>query len=451
MSTPRARTPDLVEQHEDRILMIWASAGAWIVADHPFRQLVGALDGRGRLDKVVRRLARKWKRPPQVVAREVYEALDMLRSMGVIGPLPAEPVPLEIANVTVNVTNRCNLRCTHCYNDPGGDELDAAVIAKALRAARPALSAGASLILLGGEPLLAVDRLVAIVEGARSTFPAPPMLSSNGTLIDRELATRLADLDVDIQISLDGPDAATNDPVRGEGSFDRAVRGVRHLVDQGVPVTLSMVYDRTNYTRLEAYADLAIELGASEVRYIPMRRIGRAAGQGEAAPDQAEVLDHLLALLERRPEIRALLRRDFFTITREVCRRGGARTHCGIGRRVIFVDADGAVYPCPNHRLPGLACGNVADTPLAELLRDSPVMVDVRRRYRSDRYSRCASCAVRPWCSGDCRGEVLAVTGDAAGEAPHCEEMRRIIPRLMWLIADGDPRLATPTGGASFL
>lgn len=451
MSRPRARVPDLVQRRGERHLLVWAEAGAWLVGDAQLGELVRRLDGRDPLQRVARDLARRWRRPAPEVTEEVGQVVDALRSMGVIGPVRAVDDSVSIANVTVNVTNRCNLRCTHCYNAPDREELDAGEFTEALQGIRPVLAAGASLILLGGEPLLVPDRLERIVEGTRDLFDVPPMLSTNGTLVDAALASRLAGLDVDVQVSLDGPDAAAHDPVRGEGTFDRAVEGVRRLRAAGIEVTLSMVYDRDNLDRMEAYLDLALALEAREVRFIPLRLIGRAAAEPGRAPDQLAALHHVLDLLDRRPEARSLLHRDFFTINREVCRRGGARTNCGIGRKVVFLDADGSVYPCPNHRVEALRCGNVQQRSLADIVRSSPVMVAVRRDYHVGRYRACRDCLVRPWCAGDCRGEVLSLRGDVRGEAPHCEQMRQLVVELMWLIADEDPRLAAPAAGETFV
>lgn len=448
---PRVPRPDLVERRGDRVLLVWSAAGAWIVADREFHELVGELRGHRSAVELVQVLARRWRRDPRQVAREVGPALDALRGMGVLDPGEPGPDLVEIANVTINITNACNLRCTHCYNDPHGEQASADELVRALLGIEPVLGGGATLIILGGEPLLDLDRLETLVRGTERLFAHPPMVSTNGTLVDAAAARRLAALGVDVQVSLDGPDAASNDPVRGEGSFDRAVAGVRHLRDAGVDVTLSMVYGRGDAGRMEAYGDLALALGAGEVRFIPLRLIGRGAEHPEAAPDQLAVLDHLLALLQRRPELRPLLRRDFFSITREVCRLGGTRTHCGIGRRVVFLDADGGVYPCPNHRLPAFRVGDALQTPLAEIVRESPAMRAVRDAYAVEHYEGCAGCPVRAWCAGDCRGEVLAVHGDAAGPAPHCAEMRQLVPRLMWLIADDDPRLGARDERGAFL
>lgn len=445
-----ARVPDLVETRGARTLLVWAEPGTWLVADDELHQLVTALDGRRSTGRVCKELARRWSRPRKQVGQEVEGALTTLRRLGVVGPIATDEDTWTIANVTLNITNRCNLRCTHCYNDPGGNEASAEELARALRAAIPVLDPAASLIILGGEPLLDLDRLETLLDGVDGVFPAPPMVSSNGTRIDKNAARRLARLNLDLQVSLDGPNPGANDAVRGAGAFVRAVNGIRRLRGQGLPVTLNMVYDRDNLDTMEAYGDLALELGVTEMRFIPLRLIGRAVETPAKAPDQRLALDHVLALLERRPELRPLLKRDFFTITREVCRRGGARGHCGIGRRVVFVDADGSVYPCPNHRLPAFNCGNAMETPLPALFGDSAVMKAVRQDYRVGRYEGCGDCPVRTWCAGDCRGEVLALTGRANGPAPHCQEMKRLVPALMWLIADGDPRLDAPSQAPAF-
>jgi len=447
----RARQPDLVQARGERRLLVWAGAGAWVVGDAEFEDLIRALDGRSRPERVVHELARRWGRPAQAVAADVGQAIDLLRSMGVIGRVRPIEDALSIANVTVNATNRCNLRCTHCYNPVDRAEASAGELVAALRSAASLLEEGASLIVLGGEPLLDMDRLDTLVRDTAHLFGVATMVSTNGTLVTPEVARRLAELEVDVQVSLDGPTAAVNDPVRGGGSFGKATLGVRTLVDAGVGVTLSMVYDRDNLAQMEAYADLALALGASQVRFIPLRLIGRAAAEPERAPDQAAALDHVLALLARRPELRPLLQRDFFSITREVCRRGGARTNCGIGRKVVFLDADGAVYPCPNHRGEPWRCGDATVESMADILRRSPVMKHVRRDYEVGRYDDCRTCEVRPWCAGDCRGEVVARDGAARGPAPHCDEMRRLVPRLMWLIADGDERLGDAGSGSRFL
>ena len=113
------------------------------------------------------------------------------------------------------------------------------------------------------------------------------------------------------------------------------------------------------------------------------------------------------------------------------------------------MDANGTVYPCPNHVGPRFACGTRREKDLAHVVRDSRVFQEMGRRYRIDRYTRCVRCAFRRWCAGDCRGETLAVTDDPFAPSPHCDESAALIPEVMWLIAAGDARFPRPTGPKS--
>ena len=84
----------------------------------------------------------------------------------------------------------------------------------------------------GGEPMIRRDffPLVdhAVAQGIGVKF------STNGTFLDAAAAQRLAAIDyLDVQISLDGVDAVTNDAVRGDGSYDTARRAMDHLAAAG--------------------------------------------------------------------------------------------------------------------------------------------------------------------------------------------------------------------------
>jgi len=360
------------------------------------------------------------------------------------GPAPApQPEPVGIANVTINLTNRCNLRCTWCYNDAqrAGEQMPIQQLMDAVEQGRGVLADEASFIILGGEPTLDMPRLLHAVDRAAELFGPRPLMSTNGTLLSDDVVQQLAQRRLEVQVSLDSHLPRKHDAIRGEGVYRKAIRGVKRLVDAGVPVILCMVYGKDSVVGFEPYLDLARSLGVREARFIPMRRMGRGLDLAGTCPDQAAAFAHLLEILGRRPELRSLLLRDYFSIFTTIFRFSSPRTGCGVGRKVIFLDADGAVYPCPNHALPEHACGNLAEAGLEELIRDSPVMQAMRQQYRVDRYTRCKGCPFRYWCAGDCRGEVLAASGDPLEPSPHCEQLRKVYEQVLWLLADGDERL----------
>jgi sulfatase maturation enzyme AslB (radical SAM superfamily) len=89
----------------------------------------------------------------------------------------------------------------------------------------------------GGEPFMNPE-IHPILEGALGQGPVSVL--TNGLLIRRDSAARLRSLSdateysLDLRVSIDGFDAATNDPIRGAGTFARILQGIRHLVEAGV-------------------------------------------------------------------------------------------------------------------------------------------------------------------------------------------------------------------------
>jgi radical SAM protein with 4Fe4S-binding SPASM domain len=99
----------------------------------------------------------------------------------------------------------------------------------------------------------------------------------------------------------------------------------------------------------------------------------------------------------------------------------------------LFVDADGGIYPCPNHRGPENLLGRVPDDSLESVFPDAERLEELRARSCTAHLTRCAECTFRWWCAGDCRAEAEAVGGPGA-PSPHCAQLRQVIPELMWMV-----------------
>jgi len=444
----RARKPTLEDRRGERVLLVWGELACWMVVDGELNNFLGLFNGRRTLKQVLQRHARSMARPRGEVDGEARGVVQQLLAKGILhsrGAAPeVEPESLGLANITVNLTNRCNLRCGWCYNgDRATAEMPVGRLMDAVQQGRDVIEPNASFIILGGEPLLCLDRLLEAVDRASELFRPATLVSTNGTLLSQETVAALATRRLEVQVSLDSHRAAKHDLQRGPGVYGKAMTGIGRLVRAGVHVTLCQVYTAETSRDFEAYLDLALEMGVAEARFIPLRLIGRGGAHQPACPDQAASFARLIEILQRRPELRPLLLRDYFSILQTICRFSTPRTGCGIGRKVIFIDADGIVYPCPNHVGPEHACGSLQQASLAEIARDSPMMRAMRRQYQVSRYTRCKTCPFRYWCAGDCRGEVLAHSGDPLEPSPHCDELRKMYVEMIWLIADNDQSLGT--------
>ena len=187
----------------------------------------------------------------------------------------------------------CNLACTHCFVScsPTNHTHELMPLAEI----EPYLEEGASLgvkeyYFTGGEPFLNPE-MEAILE--RTLDYGPATVLTNGLLMSPERCRRLADLaessaySLDLRISMDGYDAVTNDPIRGEGTFERILGGVRNLVAAGLNpvITVTEVYDENGTVQgKEKFFTLLRELGIDRPRLkiLPVFSIGAEAERGGA-------------------------------------------------------------------------------------------------------------------------------------------------------------------------
>lgn len=448
--------PDHEEVHGDRHLLVWGELGQWLVLDHEARELIQLLAQNPVATEALRLGALRAGRPLDGYALEAAPLLAELTRRGIsraagVAASPPPPEPLRIANLTFNVTNRCNLACPWCYNQldsrRAAPEVPVDAVMDWLAAGHAVLEPDASFFLLGGEPTLCPERVMTAVRRGREAFGGELLMSTNGTRADAALLDCLAQARVTVQVSLDSPVAERHDAVRGSGVFAQALATIGQLQSRGIRTVLSMVLTREALSDMEPYFDLALQLKADEVRFIPWRRLGSAREQAsDLRPDLMVSFDRLEQLLSRRPEIGRLLGRDFFSVLLTVCRHSRQRGSCGIGRRVLFVDADGSLYPCPNHVSAAWCCGHVSRTPLASLLATAPALQLARADYALECLTRCRSCAFRFWCAGDCRAEAAVCGGDARAPSPYCAALRELMPRMMWLLAEDGALAQAPPG-----
>ncbi|MCB1034501.1 MAG: radical SAM protein [Acidobacteria bacterium] len=187
----------------------------------------------------------------------------------------------------------CNLACTHCFVSSSPTNRTHEMMT--LEQVRGYLEEAASLgvkeyYFTGGEAFLNPE-MEAILEATLKVGPASVL--TNGLLLDGERCIRLkaladaSEYSLDIRISLDGYDAASNDPIRGPGTFDRALEAIRNLAAVGLnPVlTVTEVHaDSGSAAGKERFFELLRGLGIDKPRLkvLPVFRIGAEAERSGA-------------------------------------------------------------------------------------------------------------------------------------------------------------------------
>ena len=172
-------------------------------------------------------------------------------------PVLKSPVP-SLRYLELQVTDKCNLRCRHCYiGESGSDELPLNEI-RAILSEFEAVQ-GLRVLITGGEPLLH-SRFMELNE-MLPAFSFRKVLFTNGALLDKGKVVRLK---VDeVQISIDGLEDAHN-ALRGQGSFSDAVNALRKCRDEGLDVSVSTMVHAKNLGDFDAMQRLFDELGVKD-------------------------------------------------------------------------------------------------------------------------------------------------------------------------------------------
>lgn len=184
-------------------------------------------------------------------------------------------------NIFFHILTACNLACRHCYINPeqhGRGLVDLETAERWLRLFF-APARRNNLVILGGEPTLHPD-LAAMVKAARAQGYASVTIDTNGYCC-HDILERIAPDEAVLSFSLDGPDAAVNDPIRGAGSFAVCTANLRRAVDRGFAVSVITTVSRMNIGAVHRMPALLADAGVRRffIQVIGLR--GRAAAGGE--------------------------------------------------------------------------------------------------------------------------------------------------------------------------
>jgi radical SAM protein with 4Fe4S-binding SPASM domain len=163
--------------------------------------------------------------------------------------LNPSPVP-SLRYLELQITNRCNLQCRHCYIGEGfHQDLSRKQIQWVLEQFEEIQ--GLRLLLSGGEPLLH-PHFWEVNEVLRD-YAFRSVLLSNGTLISKEVAQKLRAHEV--QISLDGMKEG-HESLRGKGTFEKTIMAIDHLQEANIRVSVATMIHRRNLSEFDQLASL---------------------------------------------------------------------------------------------------------------------------------------------------------------------------------------------------
>lgn len=344
--------------------------------------------------------------------------------------------------VVWNLTRTCNLKCAHCYTDSESRRYDGELTtAEACRVLEDLADFRVPAVLFsGGEPLVRKD-LFGLAAHARHRG-LHVVLSTNGTLITREVARKLKDHDFAyVGISLDSAFPEVHDRFRGvPGAWEKALRGFRHCREVGQKVGLRLTLSNETCENLDALFDLIEREGIDRACFYHLVPAGR--GDALSAVPHDKVRRAMDTIIARSGRFIAEGRRVEILTVDNACDgpylwlrmlqeghpraaqvldmlrfNGGARWSSGVG--VADIDFHGEVHA--DQFSMRRSFGNVKDRPFGAIWQDlsNPVMAAYKERL-PHLSGRCAGCRFKQLCGGSLRARAENTTGDLWAPDPGC-------------------------------
>ena len=255
----------------------------------------------------------------------------------------ADGVPLH---GTLELTQRCNFQCAHCYVLPRARPPSAELSAEDwLALAQEAADAGCfSILLTGGEPLLRKD-FAEIYLGIRK-MGMHVMLFTNASRVEERVMEALCVAPPRlIEVTVYGATPETYRRVTGRAEgYAEAMRGISLLRKAGLPVRLKTVLMQPNRHEFEALRSLAAP-GEPPMRY---DAVLQPRFRGDLEIEKLRVPPEDVVALESRviPELAAQWQAQHH---RQQKRESGVSPmlySCAAGAISFYVTADGRVQPC---------------------------------------------------------------------------------------------------------
>src|SRR5258707_2517898 len=285
--------------------------------------------------------------------------------------------------VHMDVTYRCNERCVHCYLDHGGHgEVKPGEIKDVLD---QLADAGVFFVTFSGGEVLMRRDFFEIVEYARRLM-FNVKIKTNAVMIHEEEARRIRDLGIDtIQISVYSHRAEVHDAItKLPHSFERTVKAIRFLKEQGLRVTIANVLMTANSSDHSGVQELAAELGVHytlDPTITPMM-------DGDTSILSLRIPGEELKEIFRNPTLVGKPE-EFCAPPKPPSEEDLEGYSCSAGHSFCYGSPYGDVFPCVQFPLP---TGNVRTERFLNIWRDSRAMNEVRSIRMSD-LDTCPTCS----------------------------------------------------------
>ena len=319
----------------------------------------------------------------------------------------------------LELTYRCPLQCPWCNNpldfEAYRNELTTEEWKRVLREGRALGSL--QLGFTGGEPMLRND-IVELVQEADDLGYYTNLITSGMGLTEKKLAAMKEAGLKQIQLSIQSCDREVTDRLVGARAHDTKMEVARLIKAYEFPMVLNIPVVRQNIDNIDAYLEMAEELGVDYLEFANVQYYNWAmVNREEFLPtrEQIERAEASVIAARERPGNNVTIYfviPDYYADRPKACMNGWGAIH-------FTIAPDGTGLPCQEARvIKGMEFPSVRDHSMEWIWHESPAF----NRFRGDDWMKepCRSCDERATDYGGCRCQAYLLTGDAANADPAC-------------------------------
>lgn len=330
-------------------------------------------------------------------------------------------------NLQIELNDICNLECRHCYQirAKNKEELDISLILNQIDDLKKTTGFEKFFFRLsGGEATLRKDIFKVIREIISQGHLVE--LMTNGMFLDLPFVYALKSTGVNLcQVSMDGSNAQIHEFIRGKGSYDKTIKGIKNLVKVGVPAEIKFTLIKgVNTNDIKGMFQLCNDLG---VKHIALARF-ILAGSGiknftEGNLVGKEMQDVFYQIIEYgkefpdlqirvRDQLARILELEYHNIPENVY----VNQRPYVGLSYLAFDTYGNVYA---DRQLDISIGNIHEKSISDIWIKSDKLQNLKGNI-SNLKGKCINCQINNICMGGNKTASYALTGDPFTPDPGC-------------------------------
>ncbi len=352
---------------------------------------------------------------------QLAEIFEVLIDSKILKGLTEDDFEIKIDELELKITNSCNLKCLHCITSSDSTKEDVLTTdhVKLIIDKIKKLDLE-TLIITGGEPLFRKD-IDDLLPYIRNNFKGTINIMTNGTLIDKQMASLLKKCVDGVSISIDGFDEKSTDFIRGTGVYKKALTAIDNLKDVGfkkdsIILTMTCTYQNDNHG--ESFYKLCDKLNVTGT-------LRKLTDWGRALENRDIIgIKNFVPTASISPD-------ELETIREEL----ECKIVCNAGVIKVNINELGDIYPCFVLDHQEYKLGNILTDDLSEIIKSTEYRKFIKNKIRDsivDSIPKCKDCKVRYFCMDNCLGVSNSFYKNKELLEERCSKIYPYLCKVVW-------------------